>query len=144
MDHCHAAELMCDDNWFKTVVLCGGTAYLPGLAERLEKELHELLPPSVPSGTTVIPPLYGMDSAWFGAKVISNLSTFPGAWCVTNKQFRQKFKRNLMGSWLIVLGSFWAGRNYEVPMTMADCVREAAGCYRTSLHSSHSLVKWPE
>ncbi|KAJ4826772.1 actin-like protein arp8 [Turnera subulata] len=37
MDHCHAAELTGDDNWFKTVVLSGGTACLPGLAgENLE------------------------------------------------------------------------------------------------------------
>ncbi|KAF8031781.1 hypothetical protein BT93_D0866 [Corymbia citriodora subsp. variegata] len=32
MDHCHAAELNADDTWFKTVVLSGGTACLPGLA----------------------------------------------------------------------------------------------------------------
>ena len=32
IDHCHAAELMVDDSWFKTVVLSGGTACLPGLA----------------------------------------------------------------------------------------------------------------
>ncbi|XVE50959.1 hypothetical protein DITRI_Ditri01bG0204400 [Diplodiscus trichospermus] len=32
MDHCHAAELTGDDAWFKTVVLAGGTACLPGLA----------------------------------------------------------------------------------------------------------------
>ncbi|GAB4845847.1 Actin-like protein arp8 [Ancistrocladus abbreviatus] len=99
MDHCHAAELMYDDSWFKTVVLCGGTACLPGLAERLEKELCELLSPSMMSGLRVISPPCGVDSAWFGAKVISNLSTFPGAWCVTKKQFRQKSKRNNIGPW---------------------------------------------
>ena len=32
VDHCHAAELTCDDSWFKTVVLSGGSACLPGLA----------------------------------------------------------------------------------------------------------------
>lgn len=32
MDHCHAAELTGDDTWFKTIVLSGGTACLPGLA----------------------------------------------------------------------------------------------------------------
>ncbi|TYJ01372.1 hypothetical protein E1A91_A13G149000v1 [Gossypium mustelinum] len=35
MDHCHAAELTCDDTWFKTIVLSGGTACLPGLAGRI-------------------------------------------------------------------------------------------------------------
>jgi hypothetical protein len=32
MHHCHDAELTSDDSWFKTVVLSGGTACLPGLA----------------------------------------------------------------------------------------------------------------
>ncbi|EPS61310.1 hypothetical protein M569_13487, partial [Genlisea aurea] len=32
MDHCRDAELTGDDNWYKTVVLTGGTACLPGLA----------------------------------------------------------------------------------------------------------------
>ncbi|XP_021745008.1 actin-related protein 8-like isoform X2 [Chenopodium quinoa] len=73
MEHCHAAELMGDDNWFKTVVLCGGTACLPGLAERLEKELHELLPLYLTTGISVIPPPHGVDSAWHGARLISNM-----------------------------------------------------------------------
>ncbi|KAI3427763.1 F-box domain-containing protein, partial [Psidium guajava] len=96
MDHCHAAELNADDTWFKTVVLSGGTALLPGLAERLEKELHVLLPPSVASGIRVVTPPYGADTAWFGAKLISNLSTFPGLWCLTKKQFRQKSRFSLL------------------------------------------------
>ncbi|XVF03531.1 hypothetical protein REPUB_Repub05bG0002200 [Reevesia pubescens] len=94
MDHCHAAELAGDDAWFKTVVLSGGTACLPGLAERLEKELHELLSPSLANGIKVIPPTHGADTAWFGAKCISNLSTFPGSWCITKKQFRRKSRVN--------------------------------------------------
>ncbi|KAL6562469.1 Actin-like protein arp8 [Orobanche gracilis] len=72
MDHCHDAELPGDDNWFKTVVLAGGTASLPGLAARLEKELYGLLPAFMSDGIRVIPPPYGADSAWFGAKLISN------------------------------------------------------------------------
>ncbi|KAJ8423783.1 hypothetical protein Cgig2_018442 [Carnegiea gigantea] len=99
MDHCHAAELMGDDSWFKTVVLSGGTASLPGLAERLEKELHGLLPPYMSSGIKVIPPPHGVDSAWHGARLISNLSSFPGAWCIRKKQFRQKSRSNRGGLW---------------------------------------------
>ncbi|KAK9268723.1 hypothetical protein L1049_000484 [Liquidambar formosana] len=96
MDHCYAAELTGDDAWFKTVVLSGGSACLPGLAERLEKELNGLLPSSVSNGIRVIPPPFGADSAWFGAKLISNLSTFPGPWCMTKRQFRQKSRLNLI------------------------------------------------
>ena len=42
---------------------------------RLEKELHGLLPSSVSNGITVIPPPFGADTAWFGAKLISNVSS---------------------------------------------------------------------
>ncbi|XAR67305.1 hypothetical protein NMG60_11002012 [Bertholletia excelsa] len=96
MDHCQAAELTRDDNWFKNIVLTGGTACLPGLAERLEKEIRELLPPAMIYGIRVIPPPYGVNSAWFGAKLISNLSTFPGRWCMTRKEFRKRSKRKLI------------------------------------------------
>ncbi|MCL7041908.1 hypothetical protein MKW94_015606 [Papaver nudicaule] len=44
MDHCQAAkETEENDRWFKTVVLAGGTACLPGLPERLCKELCGLV-----------------------------------------------------------------------------------------------------
>ncbi|CAA0832497.1 Actin-related protein 8 [Striga hermonthica] len=95
MDHCHDAELTGDNNWYKTVVLAGGTACLQGLAGRLEKELFGLLPVSMSGGIRVIPPPYGTDSAWFGAKLVCNLSTFP-SWCMTKKQFRLLSKRKLM------------------------------------------------
>lgn len=41
---------------------------------RLEKELHGLLHPSMSNGITVVPPPFGADTAWFGAKLISNVS----------------------------------------------------------------------
>lgn len=66
-----------DDNWYKTIVLAGVCACMPGLAGRLEKEVLGLLPPSMTSGIRVLPPPYGTDSAWFGALSIGNLSTFP-------------------------------------------------------------------
>ncbi|XP_052207274.1 actin-related protein 8-like isoform X7 [Diospyros lotus] len=77
INRCQAAELTGDDTWFKTVVLTGGSACLPGLAGRLEKELSRLLPHSVSSGIRVISAPYGVDSAWFGAKLISNLFLNP-------------------------------------------------------------------
>ncbi|KAM7492818.1 hypothetical protein LguiA_035739 [Lonicera macranthoides] len=76
MDHCEDAELSGD-------------------GERLEKELQKLPPVSMSSGIGVIPPHYGSDSAWFGAKIVSNVSTFPESWCMAKKQFRFKSRQDL-------------------------------------------------
>ncbi|KAL5214193.1 hypothetical protein ABZP36_003345 [Zizania latifolia] len=94
MDHCYGSEMFRDDSWYKTVVLAGGSSCLPGLSERLKKELCKLLPAHISEGIKVLPPPFDTDSAWFGAKMISNVSTFTEAWCVKKKQFRQKIRRN--------------------------------------------------
>ncbi|XP_071727938.1 actin-related protein 8-like [Rutidosis leptorrhynchoides] len=96
IEQCHAAGLTPEDSWFKTIVLAGGTACLPGLVERLDKELRFLLPPSLSNGIRVMPPPYGADSAWYGAKLLSNLSTFPNSWCINKKDFRPKSRRNFL------------------------------------------------
>ncbi|ERN19028.1 actin-related protein 8 isoform X1 [Amborella trichopoda] len=90
MEHCHIVDVAPDHGWYKTVVLAGGSSCLPGLAARLEKELQRLLPHSISEGVKVFPPSHGPESAWFGAKLISNISTFPERWYVTKKQFRRR------------------------------------------------------
>ncbi|PHT77296.1 Actin-related protein 8 [Capsicum annuum] len=96
IEHCHDAELMVDDSWYKTIVLAGGSACLPGLAERQEKELYDLLPSCMSNGIRVLPPPYGVDSAWFGAKLIGNIFSFPTSWCVMRKQFRHRLRHKFM------------------------------------------------
>lgn len=44
------------------------------VSERLEKELRESLSPHVSNRIRVIPPPYGADTAWFGGKIIGNVS----------------------------------------------------------------------
>ncbi|KAL2628807.1 hypothetical protein R1flu_013493 [Riccia fluitans] len=79
-----------DENWFKTIVLSGGTACLPGLAGRLKKEVSKTLTSaSLADGLEVLSPKYGPDSAWFGAKLLSNISTFPDSWCLTRRKFKK-------------------------------------------------------
>ncbi|XP_020168079.1 actin-related protein 8 [Aegilops tauschii subsp. strangulata] len=102
MDHCYNTEVLRDHSWFKTVVLAGGSSCLPGLPERLEKELHKLLPPYISEGIRVLPPPFGTDTAWFGAKMIGTVSTFSDAWCINKKQFRQKSRHSgssLVNAW---------------------------------------------
>ncbi|KAF7004678.1 hypothetical protein CFC21_019875 [Triticum aestivum] len=102
MDHCYNYEVLRDHSWFKTVVLAGGSSCLPGLPERLEKELHKLLPPYISEGIRVLPPPFGTDTAWFGAKMIGTVSTFSDAWCINKKQFRQKSRHSgssLVNAW---------------------------------------------
>lgn len=91
IEHCNTSEVgkVADEGWFRTVVLAGGSACLPGLAGRLEKELLQALPSTIAKGLKVLPPPYGSESAWFGAKIISNMSTFPEAWCITKNQFQK-------------------------------------------------------
>ncbi|KAI3703117.1 hypothetical protein L6452_28873 [Arctium lappa] len=81
INSCQYVKAKKDRNWYKTIVLAGGTANLPGLAERLEKELHDLLPPSISHGIRVILSPYGADAAWHGAKMVGNLSSFQKSWC---------------------------------------------------------------
>ncbi|KAG0588974.1 hypothetical protein KC19_2G282100 [Ceratodon purpureus] len=91
IDHCYNLPLedAADANWYKNIVLTGGSACLPGLSGRLEKELSRMLPADMSDGIRVLPPKQGPYSAWFGAKVLSNVSTFQSAWCVTRKQFKR-------------------------------------------------------
>ncbi|KAJ3686998.1 hypothetical protein LUZ61_016162 [Rhynchospora tenuis] len=104
IDHCYNSDIVGDVSRYKTVILAGGTGCLPGLPERLEKELTKLLPESMSEGIKVTPPPYGTDSAWFGAKIVSNVSTFTEAWCVTKKRFQKKYKMGTISiySWLLV------------------------------------------
>ncbi|KAK3008206.1 hypothetical protein RJ639_015376 [Escallonia herrerae] len=55
MDHCLDAELACDDNWFSTVVLAGGTACLPGVAGVKEADIFIDNAFSNPFQTTELP-----------------------------------------------------------------------------------------
>ncbi|KAI3840595.1 hypothetical protein MKX03_004607 [Papaver bracteatum] len=89
MAHSQAAkETEENDRWFKTIVLAGGSACLPGLPEILAKELSGLVSASMFNDVEVLPLTHGANSAWFGARPVSNVSTFSEAWCMTKKQFR--------------------------------------------------------
>jgi len=63
---------------FRNVILSGGTSMLPGLAERLQKELTNLAPPNFP--IKVLKPPERRYSTWIGGSILASLSTFQKMW----------------------------------------------------------------
>jgi len=59
---------------FGNVVLSGGTTVIPGLAERLAKEVSSLAPPGV--RVRVVAPPDRKYSVWIGGSILGSLSTF--------------------------------------------------------------------
>lgn len=59
---------------FGNVVLSGGTTVIPGLADRLAKELTSLAPPGV--RVKVVAPPERKYSVWIGGSILASLSTF--------------------------------------------------------------------
>ncbi|XP_031274076.1 actin-100-like [Pistacia vera] len=68
---------------FGNLVLSGGTSLLPGLADRLAKELCILAPPGV--RVRVIAPPERKHSVWIGGSILASLSTFQQMWITKNE-----------------------------------------------------------
>jgi actin, other eukaryote len=52
---------------------------LPGMADRMQKELTSLYPSGMK--TTVVAPPERKYSAWIGGSILASLSTFRNLWC---------------------------------------------------------------
>lgn len=63
---------------YGNVVLSGGTTMVPGLADRLAKELSSLAPPGV--RVRVVAPPERKYSVWIGGSILASLSTFEQMW----------------------------------------------------------------
>ena len=59
---------------FSNIILSGGTTMFPGLAERLEKEITALAPPS--AKIKIVAPEERKYAVWIGGQVLASLSTF--------------------------------------------------------------------
>lgn len=71
----------------KNIVLSGGCTMLPGLPQRLEKEIKRLL--SVGREVTVIAPAHRKNSVWIGGSILASLSSFKDMW-VTKAQYEEQ------------------------------------------------------
>eukprot|EP00928_Gymnodinium_smaydae_P001719 TRINITY_DN10616_c1_g2_i1.p1 TRINITY_DN10616_c1_g2~~TRINITY_DN10616_c1_g2_i1.p1 ORF type:complete len:516 (+),score=77.78 TRINITY_DN10616_c1_g2_i1:93-1550(+) len=74
------------DDLFDNVVLSGGTALFPGMAERLTKEIVALAPSS--QTVNVIDPLQDRYSAWHGGSMLASSRSFQSLW-VTQEEYNK-------------------------------------------------------
>ena len=74
--------MKCDTDFqkdlFSNIILSGGSTMLPGIAERMEKELLALAPPM--QEIKIVAPPNRNYSAWIGGSVLASLSTFQQMW----------------------------------------------------------------
>ena len=63
---------------FGNIVLSGGTTMLPGIAERMTKEITALVPSTV--AVKVVAPPERKYSVWIGGSILASLSTFQHMW----------------------------------------------------------------
>lgn len=63
---------------YANIVLSGGTTMFPGIADRMEKEISALAPPTMK--IKIIAPPERKYSSWIGGSIFASLSTFPQMW----------------------------------------------------------------
>ncbi|KAK9989862.1 hypothetical protein SO802_030101 [Lithocarpus litseifolius] len=83
---------------FGNLVLSGGTTMIPGLADRLAKELSSLAPPGV--RVRVVAPPERKYSVWIGGSILASLSTFQQMW-ITKEDYMES-ERMRKGKYRIV------------------------------------------
>jgi len=63
---------------YSNIVLSGGTTMFPGIADRMNKELTRMVPPSMK--VKIVAPPERKYSVWIGGSILSSLSTFQQMW----------------------------------------------------------------
>ena len=63
---------------FGNIILSGGTTMLPAIADRMQKEISTLAPPSMKINVTAPP--QRRYSVWIGGSILASLSTFEQMW----------------------------------------------------------------
>ena len=69
-----------------TLIFTGGSTLLPGLGERLHKEIATLVNPRDPGRVRVISPDDRKHAVWSGSAVLAGLSTFPQM-CISMQEY---------------------------------------------------------
>merc|ERR1712174_97918 len=63
---------------YANTVLSGGTTMFPGIADRMQKEITALAPPTMK--IKIIAPPERKYSVWIGGSILASLSTFQQMW----------------------------------------------------------------
>jgi len=63
---------------YANIVMSGGTTMFPGIADRLQKEITSLAPPSMQ--IKIVAPPERKYSVWIGGSILASLSTFEDMW----------------------------------------------------------------
>jgi len=71
---------------YSNVVLSGGSSMFPGLPERLEKELQDLIPAG--KKIRIAAPEDRRYSVWVGGSILASLSTFENMW-ITQQEYQE-------------------------------------------------------
>jgi len=78
----YASIIKCDADLhaglFGNIILAGGTTMLPGIQERMTKEMQALVPPTMQ--IKVVAPPERKHSVWIGGSILASLSTFQQMW----------------------------------------------------------------
>ena len=79
---CFDSIMKCDVNirdvLFNNIVLSGGSTLFPGIADRMQKEITALAPPTIKAN--IIAPPERKYSVWIGGSIVASLSTFQDVW----------------------------------------------------------------
>ncbi|XP_063689598.1 actin, cytoskeletal 1A-like [Bolinopsis microptera] len=79
---CYNSIMKCDvdirKDLYANIVLSGGSTMFPGIADRMEKEITALAPPTMKIKT--IAPLDRKHSVWIGGSILASMSTFQQMW----------------------------------------------------------------
>ena len=81
-DNTYYSIMKCDveirEDLYSNIVLSGGSTMFPGMADRIQKEIAALAPPTMK--IKIIAPPERKYSAWIGGSVLASLSTFQQMW----------------------------------------------------------------
>ncbi|KAH3763935.1 Actin 5C [Pelomyxa schiedti] len=89
---CYTSIMQCDmdlrRDFFADIVLSGGSAMFPGIAERMEKEMKLLAPSTVK--IHIIAPPERKFSVWIGGSIMASLNSFDNQWITASEYSHTK------------------------------------------------------